>query len=121
MPATTAGWTALAAVSAAGTGIYMAVESRSQAKAAKSEAKKQRMQQEAQFGRQLEAGEYYAELSKEQMELQSQMSNINTLANILAERGRPTEPQVVTLPPAKTYKPAERINQAIDDFIKGFG
>ena len=90
-----------------------------QTKAAKSEAKKTRLQQEEQFGRQLEAGEYYAELSKEQMELQSQMSNIRTLANLLEAKGQPKAPQVFTLPEAKTYTPAEQINRAIDQFIRG--
>lgn len=119
MPATAAGWTALAAVATVGVVTYTAVEQKSQAKKAKSEAKKGRLLAERQQGfYEMQAGEYY-ELTGQQMELQSQMSTIKTLSTILEERGRPQEPLVVTLPAAKEYSTVDRINQAIDDFVKG--
>jgi len=114
MPATATGWLALGTVAAAGTGVYMAVESKQQAESAQKEAKKQAA---AQQQRELEAGEHWEELNREQMELQSQMSQIKLLSDVITTR-RQSEPRILQLPAAKTYTPAERINAAIDDFLK---
>jgi len=101
---------------AAGTGIYMAVKS-------SREAEKARSQAASQFREQMEftekqAGEYY-QLSAQQMELQSQASQIQTLANLIGQARQPAAPQVFTLPAAKEYSAVERINQAIDKMLRG--
>ena len=92
-----------------------------QSKTAKGIAKKQQAavaQQRADAEqRELEAGEHWEELSREQMELQSQMSQIKLLSDVITTK-RQSEPVVLQLPAAKTYTPAERINAAIDDFLK---
>ncbi len=111
----TATWTAIAAVTAAATGTYMAVESTQQGKSARKEAKKQ---QAAQLQRQLQAGEYWEELNKEQMELQMQASQIRLLSDVIKSQ-KQVAPQILQLPAAKTYTAGQRINSAIDDFIKG--
>ncbi len=88
--------------------------SKEQTKAAKSIAKKQ---QAAIAQRELEAGEHWEELNREQMELQSQMSQIKLLSDVITSK-RQGAPRILQLPAAKTYTPAERMNAAIDDFLK---
>ncbi len=98
-----------------GTAIYQSEQSRKQQSKAKDEARKQA----GNFRRdQLQAGEYWEELNLEQMELQSQMSQITLLSDILTNQRR-DEPQIMTLPAAKTYTVTQRINMALDDYIKG--
>ena len=99
--------------------VYSAVQQSKATSAAKSEAKKQRQQQEAMFNRELEAGEYYTELQAQQIELQSQTSTINTLAALIDERRQPTPQQIITLPAAKEYSALEQMNQAIDKMVRG--
>ena len=108
-------WTAIGAVTAAATRTYVAIESTQQAKSARKEGKKQQatLQQ-----RQLQAGEYWEELNREQMELQSQASQIKLLSDVITSK-RQNETEILRLPAAKTYTTAERINSAIDDFVKG--
>jgi len=113
MPATPIGWAALAGVAAAGTGIYTAVEQSRATKKAESEAKKVRAQQAEQFGRELEAGEYFQELGRQQMELQTQSSNIKTLADLIQRESQLPAQQIITLPPATEYGAVTQINQAI--------
>ena len=67
----------------------------------------------------LEAGEYWADVNRQQMELQAQSSNIKMLADILEEADKPADPQIITLPSATTFSPVEKINQAIEDFLGG--
>ncbi len=86
-------------------------------KAAKKAAKKQQTAIAAQQQRELEAGEHWEELNREQMELQSQMSQIKLLSDVIKSK-RQSAPPILQLPAAKTYTPAERINAAIDDFLK---
>ncbi len=123
MPATAAGWTALAAVATVGVVTYSAVESRSEQKEAKSEAKKQRFQQQEQLrrelGRELEAGEYFEELTRKQMELQAQSSNIKTLAALIEQQSQPAARQILTLPAATETSAVDQINQAIGKLFGG--
>lgn len=116
MPTTALGWTALASVTAAGVGAYTAVESKRQAEKAESQAKKQWQVQQQ---RELEAGEYFEELTSQQMELQAQSSNIKTLANLIEQQSQPPVRQIITLPPAEEYSAVEQINQAFDRFFRG--
>lgn len=105
-----------APVVAAGTGVYMAVKSSREAEKARSEAASQ-FREQMEFTEK-QAGEYY-QLSSQQMELQSQASQIKTLANLITEARRPAAPQVFTLPAAKKYSAVEQINQAIDKVLRG--
>ena len=96
----------IAAGVAAGAVIY-------QTETQKKEAQKARKKQEAavavEYAFQTEAGEHWEELGREQMELQSQQHSIQLLSDIIKKEQEPA-PQVVTLPPAKTYSPIDRIN-----------
>ncbi len=92
----------------------MAAESSKQGDKARSDIKKQRA---AQVQREAMAGEHFEELNRAQMELQSQQNQITLLSDIITSK-RASPPQVFTLPPAKTYTLAERLNSAIDDFLK---
>lgn len=67
--------------------------------------------------RELEAGEY-TELTEKQMKIQALTSQTRTLAELIdREDGR--TPQIYTLPSVQSTNPIDRINAAIDDFIKG--
>lgn len=116
MPATAAGWTALAAMTAASAGVYTAVKSSREAEKTR-EAAERRTGQEYEY-MEKQAGEYY-QLSSQQMELQAQASQIKTLANLITEARRPAAPQVLTLPAAKEYSAVEQLNQAIDKIVRG--
>lgn len=63
------------------------------------------------------AGEYM-QLSKRQMELQSQQRKIDTLANLITAEGQ--SEQVLTLPLAEV-SPLQQLNTAIDRMLKGRG
>ena len=115
MPATTAGWVALATVAAATTSIAVAVDQQQKGKSAKKEAKKQAA---AFSAKQLQAGEYWEEINAEQMELQSQASQISLLSDVIKSKQQ-AEPRILTLPPAKTYTATERFNMAVDELLKG--
>lgn len=93
----------------AGVGIYSAVESRRQA------AKQFSEQQE--FAER-QAGEYY-QLTAKQMELQTQASQIKTLANLIGQTRQPAAPQIFTLPAAKKYSAIDQINQVIGKMLRG--
>ena len=116
MPAIFGGWTALAAVASGSAAVYTAVKSGREAEKAR-EAAKKRAGQELEF-MEKQAGEYY-QLSSQQMELQSQASQIKTLANLIGQARQPAAPQVFTLPAAKKYSAVEQINQAIDKMLRG--
>jgi len=66
------------------------------------------------------AGEHWETLSREEMVLQSQAHQMNTLVDLISAEQEPAT-QILTLPPAKTEAPLDRLNQAIDDLIRGFG
>jgi len=100
----------------AGVGVYSVVEGRRQAKAAESAAEKMAQQEWEYMERR--AGEHF-DLTQEQMELQSQYSNIKTLTDVLIAKREPAQPQIFTLPPAKTQTAVQQINQAINRFIRG--
>ncbi len=95
--------------------------SKEQSKTAKDIAKKQQagiaQQRADEQQRQLEAGEHWEDLNREQMELQSQMGQIKLLSDVITSK-RQGAPRILQLPAAKTYTPAERMNAAIDDFLK---
>lgn len=124
MPPLVAAAIAIAPVAAVAVRAYAVTESRSQTKSVKSEAKKVRLQQKREFDqvfqRDLEAGEYFEELSTKQMELQAQAANIRTLADLIASQ-RQTEPEtrIFTLPAQKTQTPIQQINLAIDKLLRG--
>jgi len=109
------GWQLVFMGVAAGAATYSAVDASQRAASAQKAAKKQVSRQ---LAAQLEAGEYYEELNKKQMELQAQSSQMKLLADIITAQGQPQGP-VLQLPAAKTYTPIERMNQAIDDWFKG--
>lgn len=68
------------------------------------------------------AGEHWDSLSRDQMVLQSQARQMNTLLDLIKTEGEGgSARQVLTLPPAKAPPaPLDRLNQAIDDLIGGF-
>ncbi len=94
-------------------------------KAAEKRQKKQiqaaQAAQAKQLGFETLAGEHWETLSKEQMILQSQAHQMNTLVDLISAEQEPAATQILTLPPAKTEAPLDRLNQAIDDLIRGFG
>ncbi len=90
--------------------VYTAVTTQQAQKKAQKTAEKQ---WEQQFQRETEAGEYYEELTREQMELQSQSAQIKTLANMIESRRQPTQQQIITTPGATEYSAVDQINQAI--------
>ncbi len=114
MPIIGISWLTAAAIAAVGTAIYTSVESQQRGKSAKKAASKQRA---AISQRELQAGEHWEALNREQMELQSQMSQIKLLSDVITSK-RQSAPRILQLPAAKTYTPAERVNAAIDDFLK---
>jgi len=114
----------VAAALTAGTVIYTTHQqkkaSEKATKAAERQAEKERNFREQQGTQELQAGEYFEELNVKQMELQAQTSNIITLANLIASlKEQQPAPKVFTLPAAKTYSPAQQINQAIDRLLRG--
>lgn len=111
-----------AIITAGATTAGMAIlQSKSEKKAEERQKKQIEAQQEAQ-AKQLQfetlAGEHWEELTLKQMEMQSQTHQIQTLAQLIGEEGKPAAPQVLTLPPAKTYTPLEEFNRAIDRLLK---
>ena len=109
----------IAAATTTGAVVYQTQRAKQEASKQRKEVEAQRSKQEEMFQRELEAGEYFEELRAEQMEMQSQSATIKTLSNLIEERRQPTAPQIVTLPAAKEYTPVEKINQAIDEFVRG--
>ena len=102
---------------AAGTAVYTVDQQRKAQHGAQDAAKKM---QQRQLQRDLEAGEYFEQINKKQMEMQAQSSTIKTLSNLLAERdAKASQPKVFELPAAKEYSVVDRINSAIDDFVRG--
>jgi len=107
------------------TGVYAVTESSKQASEARSEAKKQalrveQLRKEEMAVYEKQAGEYY-DLTAEEMELQAQYSQIQTLAALIEQSNQPAAPQIITLPAAKEYTAAETINNAIHKVVKGLG
>ena len=109
-------WVAVViAGAAAGTAVYVTGE---QKKAASSAQKKAEAARRRQMEYETEAGEHWEEINLQQMEMQSQQHQITLLADLIKQKEEP-EPQILTLPPAKTYGALDRINQAIDDLVRG--
>ena len=63
-----------------------------------------------------EAGEYQ-DINRQQMAIQAMTSQTQQLDQVLAAQSNP--PNILTLPSAESTDPLERINRAIDDFLKG--
>ena len=61
----------------------------------------------------------YIELGTKQMEAQFYESNIKTLASLISQSRQTAQPQVFTLPAAKSYDPITEINMAIDRLFRG--
>ncbi len=95
-------------VAALGAGAII-YQTETQKKEASKQRKSQRSAQASAQKFETMAGEHWEELNKEQMELQSQQQQIMLLSDIIKKEQEPA-PQVVTLPPAKTYSPIDRIN-----------
>ena len=96
-------------------GIFGSFGSSKEAEEARSVAERRAAQEAALLARQeKQAGEYY-QLQQQQMELQSQAWNIQTLADLIdRKRGQPAAtPQIITTPPAKQYSAIDQINNAI--------
>lgn len=117
--AVAAGKVAIAAAPAigAGVGVYSLAEQSKARKAAASAAERASAirEQELKF-KEAQAGEYF-EITSQQMELQAQAGQIQTLANVL-ERKPPAEPRIITLPAAKSYNPIENLNRAIGKLLR---
>ena len=107
-----------APVAAVVVGAMAIVQSRSQAKKAKSESKKQRIQASQSLASQDYYAGQYLDLTERQMEIQGKQRAIDTLANVI-EDSEQAPRQIVTLPPAKSYSALEQINLSIDKFVKG--
>lgn len=100
-------------IAASAAAIYGTVQ---QVRIAKKSASAQKKMAASQLAQQdVYAGEYF-ELSKRQMELQSQQRQIDTLADLITadDQGR----QVLTLPVAEV-SPLHQLNAAIDRMLKG--
>lgn len=113
---------AAAPVAGAAAGVYSVVEGRRQAKKAESAAEEYAQREYEMQERQ--AGEYF-DLTKEQMRLQTQAKDIVLLSDIFKSQQQKQEPepqpatqQVLTLPAATTYTPAQQINMAIDRMFR---
>ncbi|MBA7627352.1 hypothetical protein ES703_34814 [subsurface metagenome] len=113
-----------APIAAAGAQAYQSIASIEEQKQARKAAEKIAERKE-QLGRQQiaayerQAGEYY-ELTREQMEMQAQASQITTLADLITQREtKPAAQKVVTLPQRVELGPIEQINQAIDQLLRG--
>ena len=53
------------------------------------------------------------------MELQSQAHQMQLLSEIITKEQEQDNTRIIQLPAAKSFSPVERINQAIDDFVRG--
>lgn len=108
-------WATIATVSVAAVTIYSAIEQRKLAKKSLSAQKKLASRQLEQKGQY--AGEYL-QLTKRQMEMQSEQRQIDTLADLIAAKSDKPR-QVFTLPPAKEHSAIDKINMAIGQMLKG--
>jgi len=119
---TAVGGAAVAAAPAVGaaTGVYSMVEGKRQAKKAESAAEEY-AQREYEF-QERQACEYF-DLTREQMRLQTQTKDIMLLGDIFKsqqqQQQQMQQPQILTLPVATTYTPAQEINRAIDKIFRG--
>lgn len=111
---------AAAPVAGAAAGVYSIVEGRRQAKKATSAAEKYAQQEYE--SQQRQAGEYF-DITREQMRLQTRAKDLFLLSDIYKSQRQVEEQaqqvQVLTLPAAKTYTPAQEINIAIDRMFRG--
>ncbi|MBA7549155.1 hypothetical protein ES705_41628 [subsurface metagenome] len=73
-------------------------------------------QRESQLRQAELAGQQYT-LTEKQMELQMGQRQIEHLADVYSRQDR-TEPTIYYLPTAEPTSPVERINRAIDDFLR---
>lgn len=76
--------------------------------------------QEEYYEAQIRSAGEYRELTKQQMEMQAQESNIVTLSKLIEQRSRPPQQQVLTTPVmSAAYSIVDRINIAIGNLMAG--
>jgi len=112
------GWLVIGGAATAATTIYSAEVQKKEAEKAReavtaAESRRQKLAE-------LEAGEYVA-LTEKQMKIQAMQSQTKTLVELIDRQDQAAAPQIYTLPAAQKTNPLDRINAAIDDFIKGRG
>jgi len=96
---------------------YSSVQQKSAIEKAEKLQERQIAAQRETLTRQAElAGQQYT-LTEKQMELQMGQRQIEILASLFNEQDR-TEPEIYYLPAAEPSSPVERINLAIDDFVR---
>lgn len=105
----------LGAGAAVGTAVYSADKGRKEQSKARDFA---REQESGRAARELQAGEHWEELNREQMVLQSQQNQIQLLSDILRKQNESLPPQILTVPAAKSYSAVQRINSAIADIFR---
>ena len=105
---------AVAAVVVASSAVVSKQMGDSQREKAKKEASKAAEAAKKQF--ELQAGEY-DEINKKQMAVNALQSQTANLSKLLIAENSP--PRILTLPSAESTAPLDRINRAIDDWIKG--
>ncbi len=98
----------------AGTAAYQADQQRKAQHEAEDKQSKAAAAAKREF--ELQAGEY-DKIEASAMKLQALTSQTQSLVDVINAQNR--TPNVLTLPPAQSTSPIDRINRAIDDFIKG--
>jgi uncharacterized membrane protein YheB (UPF0754 family) len=116
---------ALIAVATAAT-VYAVTQQKEMQKEAAKETKKMRAEEMAKAEQlQLQAGEYWEELTMKQMALQQSENRFKTLADLLLQKVKKTKEQSQEIlmtpvtPAAAELSLVEKINQSIDKFLKG--
>lgn len=77
----------------------------------------QKAMQEKQLAAQIELAGQQRSLTEKQMQLQMGQRQIEILASLFDKQDR-TEPEIYYLPAAEPTSPVERINLAIDEFVR---
>jgi len=107
--------------------VYYAEQQKSAQKKSEKEAKKMRAEEMAKAQQlQVQAGEYWEELSEKQMVLQQSENRFKTLADLLllkVKQKKEQKQEILTTPvnpPAQqNVSIIDKINKQIDDFIRG--
>ena len=110
-------WTAVV-VALIGAGAVAATTEVQRREASKARSVAEAAERKRQQAIELEAGEY-VELTEKQMKIQALQSQTRTLVELIDIQDGTAAPQIYTLPAAQSTDPLDRINAAIDDFIKG--
>lgn len=99
---------------AAGTTIYAVEKQKSEGAKARRKAEQEKERERKWLEEQ--AGEYQ-EIGERQMAIQAMQAQTRTLADLL-DQDQPA-PRILTMPTTQSPDPMQRINRAIDDFVKG--